>query len=152
MKKTFVHYHSEAGPQLFLVLDENKASGTVDIGPDGGQVVVSAVPLLKEPRTGCATLADGKVEQQKEQSEIDAVRASLAAREKDLKDAELSFKELTSKLEAKAKLAQALQEQLDESRRKEGDSQEQLSKAAKAAETSAAAKAADAKKEEAAKK
>lgn len=51
----FVTYHQHGVlPKKFAVLKEHK-DGTADIGPEGGEAVVTGVPILKEPKPGHCT-------------------------------------------------------------------------------------------------
>ena len=50
-----VHYHQDNRPPLELtVLNQNK-DGTIDIGPEKGEPVVTSCKLLDAPVSGCAT-------------------------------------------------------------------------------------------------
>ncbi len=50
-------YHQEGRePQTFNVLNKHK-DGTLDIGPEGGEAVVTCCPVSSAPSPGFATIA-----------------------------------------------------------------------------------------------
>jgi hypothetical protein len=54
------HYHQEnQAPKPFAVLKEHK-DGTVDIGPEDGEPVVTKCQVVKEPKIGCVTFEKEK--------------------------------------------------------------------------------------------
>lgn len=72
----FVSYHQHGvAPKKFAVLKEHK-DGTADIGPEGGEAVVTGVPILKEPKPGhCTPFVEEPEKPADETDETDDIKA-----------------------------------------------------------------------------
>lgn len=55
MKAATYHQPASEGDRVFAVLKENK-DGTVDLGPEGGEAVITNCPVVDEPEVGACTI------------------------------------------------------------------------------------------------
>ena len=102
--KTAIYHQEFRDPKPFAILAEHK-DGTVDLGPEGGDVVIAKCPVSAEPKPGHATLgkapaAEADSLDAKKVDELRDMAAALGIDATGLKKAEL-IAAITAKQEPK---------------------------------------------------